>query len=285
MRIVVRYRASLRKMRIGLRFDALKLQRKRGKMVYRNGDTFCLDLSQILTYFDTNPDDGHHNATPLRGLFGEDLAIALLKHYFEVFKNNTAKVIFRKRDDLTNLRHEPNAELPAKTKLDCWLRVDPDIYQVEIKFYAPGASGWKKTPISHDHAMLREIAEWHWAQRWDIKKNAFKHCTEGKVLLKMRLPADCLDLKPQPLICYWGFLQEGGDLAEPLFKVAIGELKISAEQSEKRDRNPEFDSVWVFSMSAYIRKLLMGGQKTINLELPELAARLTIINKFFVDLS
>jgi hypothetical protein len=83
-------------------------------MFFRDGDSLSLNVLEILKYFDMNPDQGHHHATPLRGLFGEDLAIALLKRYFRTAEGKTAKVI----------RDEPKEEKPGRSKLDCWLSVN-----------------------------------------------------------------------------------------------------------------------------------------------------------------
>jgi predicted RNase H-like HicB family nuclease len=43
-------------------------------LISDNGTSFSLNVEEVLRYFDTNPDHGHHHATPLRGMFGEDLA-------------------------------------------------------------------------------------------------------------------------------------------------------------------------------------------------------------------
>jgi hypothetical protein len=98
----------------------------------------------------------------------------------------------------------------------------------------------------------------------------------------MRLPSEeCRGHALRPLICYWGLLHKHGELAKPLFDVEIGEsATISTEAKENRKKNPAFDKVWVFSMSAYLRTL---KEPTIELELHELAARIERLKEFFID--
>jgi hypothetical protein len=125
---------------------------------------------------------------------------------------------------------------------------------------------------------LMGIATKHWTIRWDKNKETFIYPRERKVLLEMCCPEECPDLTPQPLICYWGLLHPCGDLTKPLFTIPV--VNVSTE-NENRGKKPE--SVMVFSMSAYLRMLLRNKQRTIDLELPELAERFKRLKSFFSD--
>lgn len=77
------------------------------------------------------------------------------------------------------------------------------------------------------------------------------------------------DLEVEPIICFWDAMHpEGKD--ESLFKHSLNSTS----------RNG-FDSVWVFSMSNYLRYLRSRKVEEVELEMPEATQRIDWLHRLF----
>ena len=99
---------------------------------------------------------------------------------------------------------------------------------------------------------MKKYADQSWAKLWDAQQDTFKEDNVAKVLLEMTPPAH-VDVPIAPLLIFWRVLQ-----------IEDGEPKILME---KKINHGCFSSVWIFSMSAYLRRLIKQDVHTIRIEM------------------
>ena len=85
-----------------------------------------IDIKALLEFFDEKPPSSKYHATAVCQVAGEELGIALLKHYLE----NKGKQVEELPDKCTTGKNKGH-------RLDCWVRVEEGercvLYQVEVK--------------------------------------------------------------------------------------------------------------------------------------------------------
>lgn len=214
-----------------------------------------INIIKMLEFFDEAPASSRKHATSICAIAGEEMGLALLKHYFESEGNHV---------DIIN-----NPCTTGKQKgyrLDGWILVIGDtktLYQVEVKNWSAHAIGGKRLPIKPN---VQELAS-YLIDRWDRKwvDGTFKDDKVGKVLTPMRPPISEYDFH-LPLICFWEAIHPKG-LMEPLFKIKV--------------RDSSFLEIAVFSMSIYLRNLNNMGKRNLQLDMPITAKRLGWLDILF----
>ncbi len=221
------------------------------------GDSFEVNIKNLLEFFDEKPPTSQGHATSLTQMFGEDLGAALFNHYLDS-QGIESKVI---SDKCTTGEK-------SGSRLDRWILTNENgkrvLYQSEIKSWSAHALG--KSPIS---AMaipekLSAYEEKEWLSIWDDKNSNFKWPTLSKVLIEMKEPSQIEYDEKRPLLIYWIPLRPKGE-SSPFFNVQA--------------KSNAYNRVWVFSMSSYLRSI--NKDKIVLRNMPNFAERLFWINNIF----
>ena len=182
---------------------------------------------------------GSH-VTAITGLIGEDLVMALVRHYW--------KNIQKEESNITG--YQCNQGARAGKRLDAWIEKGKFIYQVEVKNWsAHSLGGYDHSNECADHT-LEEFAAKRWVHYFGKAGETPKLAPEiAKVAIDMNTTSK---LERKKLICFWAHI-------------------VNAEG------NPysEVNGIEVFSASAYLRSL---EDDSIELELPRAESRLKLLN-------
>lgn len=214
---------------------------------------FTLNVQEIVRFYDDDPDATTHS-NAVKTLAGEELGLALLHHYLEKTERSPARI-----------------HLPCTAEgawLDGWIKIEhpsPVLFQVEVKSWSMHGYGGKKQRLSVDASgeplvAYRKLMWDHYWEAGDFKPKGLK-----KVLKKMRLPRG--ETEPiEPIACIWTAVHpEGKDC--PFFSV--------------QPKTGDFATTHVFSMSNYLRNLLRSNVGALQVELPNVSARVTYLNSLF----
>jgi hypothetical protein len=222
-----------------------------------------LHLRPLLDFYDYRVASANTHASAINAVLGEDIAIALMCHYFSA-QGSTAEAL-------------PTPCTTGKQKgyrLDKWIAVKSIdqpaiIYQVEIKNWSAHSIGG--TTVKRD-ATIDEMSDYR-SDRWhrQFKTESDTHLPSQKetlkVLTKMLLPQSHQGYEHKALLCFWEALHpEGKD--EPLFSVDVP--------------SNNFEKLEVFSMSNYIRRLLEHTD-TLEVEMRDTDARIAWLSRIYSD--
>lgn len=218
-----------------------------------------LNLEKLIDFFDHRVQSSLRLGTPVNSVIGEELAVTLMRHYFE--RKNYKFEIFQ----------PCNQSAKRGYRLDCWLHLqdagkDSRLYQTEIKNWSAHSLGGTVIPPSVTEAGLREIIARNWNSRFSHETNIPREASASKVLVRMNPPPEWSHLTVMPLLCLWECLHPDGDL-EPFFHRPI--------------QNPHFENIYVFSLSAYVRVLLAEGTKNIPSLMPQTDRAMNWLNDMY----
>lgn len=216
-----------------------------------------IDLLELLQFFDHAVDAQPH-ASSVKGIFGEELGLALLVHYFQSLG-----------DDAKILKLKCNKGRRGH-RLDGWVnrtsRENGSVvhYQVEVKAWSIHGFGGNKSPFPSDPAKQRAHREDVWLRHyWNAETISFRPRALSKVLEQMNPPGESADV--EPLACIWDAVHPAGE-PTPFFQAPLTKQGV-------------FQHVCVFSMSNYVRQLCAEGKTCVDLELPLTAERLRWIHR------
>lgn len=214
-----------------------------------------INIIELLKFYDEKIQSSKHHATAIDAVAGEDLGAGLITHYLNR-ENFSAKV----------LQYPCTQRTKSGSRLDRWILAERNsekiYFQTEIKNWSAHAIGGKILKINATQDEISEYKINRWNGVWDGKMLTKKPAR--KVLIPMKPIKE--NSKIEPLICFWESIHPEGK-CEPFFSVDI------------KDKN--FSRLWVFSMSAYLRKLLNSGEKKITLEMPKTESRIEWLNTLF----
>jgi hypothetical protein len=217
---------------------------------------------QILSFYDNKaPDDGK-DASAITGIVGEDVAAGLMKHYFDSTGNSC------------EILNEKPTEGSKKGKwLDRWLKVHSDsttvFYQTEIKNWCSHSIGGKQILITATGQEIIDYAHRKFYEEWDTDKETLRRHNVAKVLKTMRQPRsiDFNNGKIEPLICFWyPILDTSINSLIPFFCV---------------DCKDNFEKVYFFSLSIYLRVLLKRGETVVDIEMPHFEQRIRKLQEMY----
>jgi hypothetical protein len=256
-------------------------------MVAMKGELECR-VREILLFFDVPSAAGSRgHISPVANLVGEDLGVALVRHYLKKHDGVRSRVLTRKGVPVT-----PTNGTGSGSRLDRWLLAEKSgertLYQIEIKMWSATAIGGKECPLEAGEDFLRKYRQENWTRSWSSKDKSFRPSrrqgTIGveKVHYTMELPSHIDDetggLVPippsirqaevKPMLCFWRAVHPQGK-GEPLF---FQRLPSSAKGG--------FKGVWVFSMSNYLRSM-PGRDPRLRLEMPAAARRIRWLQDLF----
>ena len=227
-----------------------------------------VDVEGLLNFFDEKPDWSVGHATGIVGIVGEDLNTACLQHYLKC-RGATATVLQNPR---TGKPWPVNTGQTKGPRLDRWIQVDwPDrsstVFQTEIKSWSAHAFGGVRFPLSGSVREVRKRKREQWDCLWDSRKKRLKHPLTLKVLEPMKPPGGVDPVTVRPLLIFWAALESRKAPDDHLFRVEVS--------------GAEFQELWVFSVSGYLRSRLSAGVTRMDLEMPDAVRRLRTLNRMF----
>jgi hypothetical protein len=229
-----------------------------------------INRKALIEFFDTNKETNKSHSSSINAVCGEDLAVGLLKHFFE--KNN--KVC---EDISTRVGVPKQAGVSRGKWLDNWLLVKKhspsttvELYQVEIKNWSAHSLGGEELALNADGAELTEFKSQYWTKCWDETTEWFKEESVNKVFLNMKRPKGYEEHDVKRLICFWSAVSSNPGENDDYF--------FQGTAKTKDDVKIPFH---VFSLSGYLRTL---ESDSIDLDLPKIAKRLGVLGAIFPNM-
>ena len=217
-----------------------------------------LNLRELLNFYDYRVPSSNTHATAVNAVLGEDLAIALLVHYF---KGVGLEVV--------TLDEVCTQGTQQGYRLDKWIAVKSEIesiiYQVEIKNWSAHSFGGKSVKLDADEDYMRQFRTKRWRFQFNENKQVPSQKETLKVLTKMYVPTEYKNFKHEALLCFWEPLHPKGE-QEALFEVDV--------------LSESFKKLKVFSMSNYVTQLLKTTE-TLEVEMADADARIDWLNKLY----
>ena len=226
------------------------------------------DIEGLLDFFDEKPDCSVGHATGIVSLAGEDLNAACLRHYLKAMGGDAVVL----RDPVSGRPCPVTTGRRKGPRLDRWVRVEwpgqPEVvFQTEIKSWSAHGFGGVRLPLGGSASEVRKRKRDQWDALYDSRRRQLKHPMTLKVLERMKPPKDVDPGAVRPMLIFWFALESRKSPNAPLFRVEV--------------RSPEFDELWVFSVSGYLRSLRSQGVERIELDMPDAALRLRKLNGWF----
>ena len=232
-------------------------------------DFLSADVEGLLHFFDEKPDGSIGHATSVVGVVGEDLNTACFQHCLND-RGGRAVVL---RDPVTGRPRPVTTGHTKGPRLDRWIKVDwccgsTTVFQTEIKSWSAHGFGGVRFPLNGSAREVRRRKREQWDDLWDSRRRRLKHPMTLKVLERMR-PLDGVEPEiVRPLLIFWAALESRESPNEHLFSVDVD--------------SKEFQELWVFSVSGYLRSLQSKSVRRIELEMPDAALRLRSLVDWFL---
>lgn len=213
-----------------------------------------INRPELIAFFDERSELRRH-ATAIKAVFGEELGLLLLVEFFRR-DNQEAKI----------LEERCTTGKSKGPRLDGWVQVTntasvTTCYQVEVKTWSAQSFGGRPLSLAASPSELANFKKERWTAYWS--GHHFYNEVLNKVLTRMNPPSRCT--KVYPLACLWDAVHPTGD-REPFFEVPL--------------QGAEFEKVFVFSMSAFLRNL---DEPMLDLELPCATERLRLLKEIFPE--
>jgi hypothetical protein len=209
--------------------------------------------TDLIRFYDerTNTEGRGGDVSAITALWGEDLLISLLQHYWKSRENANSKI----------LSYTCTTGRQKGPRLDAWVLKNPlkataELYQVEVKNWTAYSFGGKslRHDLTGDTQELLACSNQHWSHffsRTSLPKEI------AKVIEPMQPPAGYSDHKPRPLLCFWAYILNSKN--QPLGQWTSGNNR----------------TLSIFSASAYLRSLT---DETLDLNMPRAERRLELLN-------
>jgi hypothetical protein len=216
-----------------------------------------LDLEQLLEFYDYKVEDSDTHASAINAVLGEDVAVELMRNYFEAlgFK-------FQEAEPCTQGKQ-------AGHRLDRWIYIERDseesLYQVEIKNWSAHSIGGRRVPRNPSEEEMKKFRLDRWRKQFDVATNIPTQKETVKVLTPMLAPRKFERLRQKPMLCFW----------EPMHPFGCEDEFMSAPIAD-----PNFETVFVFSMSNHIRRLLRE-KRYLEISSKTIDDRLGWLNKIY----
>jgi len=215
-----------------------------------DGARLQLRIADLICFYDHREDENSKHAAAVTGVLGEELALATFGHFMEARRRNFS---------LVSTTCGPGK--PKGRRLDAWLQVGRRpvaLYQTEVKNWSAHSFGGKPLNIDASRSEIRQYKKERW--KHEFQNDRLVSPLTRKVLLLMSPPSASLGAKIRPLLIYWFAVHPRGE-DKPFFSVRV--------------RAKHFERLWVFSVSAYLRRL---RSRTITLTMPLAKRRLALLH-------
>lgn len=223
-----------------------------------------IDLLELVTFYDVDAGARTHSNS-IKTLAGEELAFALMSHYFE---NEKGAVSARR------LSTPCTTGKKKGFRLDGWFAVQEisgtTHFQVEVKSWSFHGYGEKKIPLPLECTddQFSRVQTTNWRRYWDSENHRFHAKGLRKVMDPMGRPAGhAFMAPPRPLACLWAPLHPTGE-PQPYFEMRTPGYSV-------------FESVAVFSLSTYARNLIKKRHRKILVDMPDAHRRLAHLARIF----
>lgn len=197
------------------------------------------NIDAILKFFDNSvAKENSKYSNTIVSLIGEELSAYLLKMYLS------------ENQSIVRTYNIPCKQKGRKGKqLDLWVYYQKDkskiLYQVEIKTWNSNSIDGKPIKLDADIKETMKYAQEVWKKQWDYTKKEFSNDKVNKTLIRMD-PPEWFDPKCErrALVIFW----------LPTFDKRINNLAEGILTRKNISVNG-FKSVYIFSVSMYLRKL------------------------------
>lgn len=217
-----------------------------------------LNLRELLNFYDYRVSSSVGHASAINAVMGEELAVALLNHYFSSFDYKVV-LLDQPCTQGTNVGH----------RLDKWIAITSSeekiIYQVEIKNWSSHSLNSEVVRQDGDESYMRDLRLRRWRFQFNEAERVPSQVATQKVLTKMRVPTEFTKYSHKALLCFWEPLHSSGDNS------AFFEVSVNSEN---------FKKLSVFSMSNYV-SLLLKNNDFLEVELAETDQRIDWLNKLY----
>ena len=202
---------------------------------------------ELLKFYDERVNDEGRggDVSGITGLWGEDLILGLLRHFWRHEESCESKIVTY------------SCKSGKGPKLDAWIEKTPRkgknaLFQTEVKNW----SAWSidDGTLELGALKLRAYSEWWWKYFFEQKRLPAR---VAKVLKQMMRPKGCVNQVVTPLLCMWPYMV--GKHGKPYIVGSRGSKQLH-----------------VFSGSAYLRSLT---SKYIEIEMPRTQRRLALMKE------
>jgi hypothetical protein len=227
-----------------------------------------INISEIIELYDMQNRENSKHISSITGLIGEDLLSGLLKHYL---CRNEDGVDVKIDESVTPKQKGKNGKMLDRWILTSKLGVADKCYQTEIKNWSSHSlSGVKfdfnpELPLDFDTNKSDEIFN----KIWDNNAGEILHPSVNKVLYEMHNKPSEIELNPEPLVCFWMPITFKG-IKKPFFNL-----------NHQNITKKGFKGVSFFSGSIYLRSLLHSDINEIEIEMPNVIKRMSLITPLF----
>ncbi len=126
----------------------------------------------------------------------------------------------------------------------------------------------QKLTIDRDETI--KVAEYYWQQQLKSFSDKTFPNNVTKVLVEMKKPKSYENVIAEPVIIYWMPISKDNNL-KPFSHISVSDLHNENIQTP-------FKTLGIFSVSLYLRELMNGGVKTVDADMPNVQARMDILN-------
>lgn len=216
-----------------------------------------INLRTLIDFYDKKVPNSIGHATAINAVLGEDLAISLFCD-FASRNNLSPKFLSEKCTQGTN----------SGKRLDCWIEINenskPVHFQTEIKNWSAHAFSGKVIPSIESDENMVNFRKSRWENQFDNSAQTLKQEPAKKVLIQMKALDPSVEIRP--LIIFWDAMHPDGEPNE-FFSVKVN--------------SDNFQNLWVFSMSNYVRNLIQMGIFEVKVEMPGVINRFNWLNDFY----
>jgi hypothetical protein len=225
-------------------------------------------LASLIEFLDTRAKDAKKgDANAFVQLAGEDLGAALVKDFLS--KKEATRVEI--------LDETPTQGKQKGGRLDRWIVVSyadgsRTLFQTEIKCSSAHGTGGRPVALNASLDDLRRISK----ANWEEHRKWLRTPGSGvdKVILPMKQPRGLEEIPVQPLLVCWRPVHP--NLPEIVSETGSCFFEFALRNGE---RTPAaFETLFVFSMSLYLRGLLLVGVQSLPLDMPNVVRRLEWLN-------
>lgn len=228
-------------------------------------------LEKLITFLDDPKKGDNRHSSAITLVIGEDLNAAAFAHYLE-------------RDGIWEATVSADSTTPGTKsgkRLDRWIQArnkntgEHVLYQCEIKNWAASAIGGHRLPVDCSEEEAKQAAAHYWKGQLKTFQSAVHPNNVTKVFTPMRLPEQYAESKAQPLLIYWMPVSNSTDAdPEPFFQIPVRDLGLP----DTFVRAP-FETLSIFSVSLYLRRLLKGGTEMLVLDMPNAERRVQVLEE------
>lgn len=257
----------------GESFDYLKdySPLKPARMQIKQNDKVRVNLSNLIKVFDERNDLYKGHTTSIAGVIGEDINAAIFADYLIRRKIKNVEILL----DPVNMGYGGG----QGPRLDRWIKAGNILYQSEIKSWCSFQIGRYRLLLEDDAQKIKNLANRKWAREKDEHYKGIKEFGKvSKVLAKMEIPDDLMKKYKtvKPLVIHWMPISSN-KRATPFFSCLVKNLGMNKQFAKQIQK--DFNKVYYFSCSLYIRELIHMDKKELTLSLPNVCTRMSVIKK------